>query len=65
MKVVCCDIHTRFRSQQRLQKAGAEKVLLLSDLMTAPVDGSGCNEQFGLNANQNNAEIPPHTSENG
>ena len=46
--VLCCDIHTRFRSQQRLQKAGAEKVLLLSDLMTAPVDGSGCNEQFGL-----------------
>ena len=28
--------------------AGAEKVLLLSDLMTAPVDGSGYNEQFGL-----------------
>lgn len=25
-----------------------EKVLLLSDLMTAPVDGSGYNEQYGL-----------------
>ena len=47
-QVLCCDIHTRFRSQRRLQKAGAEKVLLLSDLMTAPVDGSGCNEHFGL-----------------
>ncbi len=47
-QVLCCDIHTRFRSQRRLQKAGAEKVLLLSDLMTAPVNGSGCNERFGL-----------------
>ena len=46
--VLCCDIHTRRRSQRRLLAAGAEKVLLLSDLMTAPVDGSGYNEQYGL-----------------
>ena len=46
--VLCCDIHSRFRSKRRLEAAGAEKVLLLSDIMTAPVNGSGCNEQFGL-----------------
>ena len=46
--VLCCDIHSRFRSQRRLLAAGAEKVLLLSDILTAPVNGSGCNEQFGL-----------------
>ena len=46
--VLCCDIHTRHRSKRRLLAAGAEKVLLLSDIMTAPVDGSGYNEQFGL-----------------
>ena len=46
--VLCCDIHTRERSRRRLLAAGAEKVLLLSDLMTAPVNGSGYNEQYGL-----------------
>ena len=46
--VLCCDIHTRERSRRRLLAAGAEKVLLLSDLMNRPVNGSGYNEQFGL-----------------
>ena len=46
--VLCCDIHTRERSRRRLLAAGAQKVLLLSDLMNHPVNGSGCNEQFGL-----------------
>ena len=46
--VLCCDIHTRERSRRQLLTAGAEKVLLLSDLMNRPVTGSGYNEQFGL-----------------
>ena len=46
--VLCCDIHSRERSKRLLKKAGAELVLGLDDLMTAPVDGSGCNEQYGL-----------------
>ena len=46
--VLCCDIHTRERSKRLLKKAGAELVLGLDDLMTAPVDGSGCNENYGL-----------------
>ncbi len=46
--VLCCDIHTRERSKRRLLAAGAEKVLLLSDIMNSPVNGSGCNEEYGL-----------------
>ena len=46
--VLCCDIHTRFRTKRRLMKAGAEKALGLDDLMTASVNGSGYNEKYGL-----------------
>ncbi|MDO5601713.1 MAG: coenzyme F420-0:L-glutamate ligase [Oscillospiraceae bacterium] len=46
--VLCCDIHSRERSKRRLLAAGAEKVLTLSDIMTASVNGSGYNEAFGL-----------------
>lgn len=46
--VLCCDIHSRERSRRLLLAAGAEKVLCLSDILTAPVDGSGYNEQYGL-----------------
>ena len=46
--VLTCDIHTRARSKRLLWGAVAEKVCGLVDLLTAPVDGSGCNEQFGL-----------------
>ncbi|MGI6080624.1 MAG: coenzyme F420-0:L-glutamate ligase, partial [Candidatus Avilachnospira sp.] len=34
--------------KRRLIAAGAEKVLLLSDIMNAPVNGSGYNENYGL-----------------
>jgi len=46
--VLTCDIHTRFRTKRRLAKAGAEKVLGLDDLLTESVNGSGCNEKYGL-----------------
>lgn len=46
--ILCCDIHTRERSKRRLEKAGAEKVLLLSDIMTSSINGSGYNEKYGL-----------------
>ena len=46
--VICCDIHTRQRSKRLLKKAGARVVLGLDDLLTAPVDGSGYNPQYGL-----------------
>jgi len=47
-KVICCDIHTRERSKRRLLAAGGEIVLTMSDIMNAPVDGSGYNETYGL-----------------
>ena len=46
--VITCDIHTRARSKRLLKNAGAKTVLGLDDLLTAPVDGSGCNPDFGL-----------------
>ncbi|MCR5663713.1 MAG: coenzyme F420-0:L-glutamate ligase [Oscillospiraceae bacterium] len=46
--VVVCDIHTRARSKRLLKSAGAERVFGLDELMTAPVNGSGYNEKYGL-----------------
>jgi len=46
--VINCDIHTRKRTKRRLLKAGAEKVFSLDEIMTAPVNGSGYNENYGL-----------------
>ena len=46
--VLACDIHTRARTKRLLWGAGAERVCGLDDILTAPVDGSGCNEKYGL-----------------
>ena len=46
--VLTCDIHTRARTKRILKAAGARVVLGLDDILTAPVNGSGCNEQYGL-----------------
>nr|WP_317408512.1 coenzyme F420-0:L-glutamate ligase [Fournierella massiliensis] len=46
--VLNCDIHTRKRTKRLLLAAGAEKVLSLDELMTAPVNGSGYNDSYGL-----------------
>ena len=46
--VLTCDIHTRARTKRLLAAAGAGIVLGLDDLMTAPVDGSGYNRDYGL-----------------
>ena len=46
--VLACDIHTRARTKRLLWGAGAEKVCGLDDILTAPIDGSGCNEKYGL-----------------
>ena len=46
--VLTCDIHTRARTKRILKAAGAKIVLGLDDILTAPVNGSGCNEQYGL-----------------
>ena len=46
--VLTCDIHTRERSKRLLRAAGAERVFGLDDILTAPVNGSGFNENYGL-----------------
>ena len=46
--VINCDIHTRARTKRILLAAGAKVVCSLDDIMTAPVNGSGCNEKYGL-----------------
>ena len=46
--VITCDIHTRARTKRILKAAGAKTVLGLDDILNAPVNGSGCNEIYGL-----------------
>ena len=46
--VLTCDIHTRKRTKRILKAAGARIVCGLDDIMNAPVNGSGCNEMYGL-----------------
>ena len=46
--VINCDIHTRVRTKRLLKAAGAERVCGLDDIMTESIDGSGCNEKYGL-----------------
>ena len=46
--VLCCDIHTRSRTKRLLKAAGGERVYGLDEILTAPVNGSGYNENYGL-----------------
>ena len=46
--VITCDIHTRARTKRILKAAGARVVLGLDEILNAPVNGSGCNEKYGL-----------------
>ena len=46
--VINCDIHTRARTKRILLEAGAKVVCSLDDILNAPVNGSGCNEKYGL-----------------
>ena len=46
--VLNCDIHTRARTKRLLKGAGARVVYGLDEILTAPVNGSGYNEAYGL-----------------
>jgi len=46
--VLHCDIHTRARTHRILLANGGERICGLDDILNAPVDGSGCNEKYGL-----------------
>lgn len=46
--VLTCDIHTRFRTKKILKANGGEKVYSLDNILCESIDGSGCNEEYGL-----------------
>ena len=46
--VINCDIHTRARTKRILLASGAKNVYGLDEILNAPVNGSGYNEQYGL-----------------
>ena len=46
--ILNCDIHTRKRTKRILLAGGAKAVCSLDEIMNAPVNGSGCNELYGL-----------------
>lgn len=46
--VLCCDIHTRFRTKRILKDNGGNTILGLDEILNSPVDGSGFNEKYGL-----------------
>jgi F420-0:gamma-glutamyl ligase len=50
--VLCCDIHTRWRTQKLIQNAGADKCLCLDDILCKSVDGSGYSEYGLLGSNK-------------
>jgi len=47
-EVLVCDIHTRQESKQILNKAHADNVLGLDDILSRSLDGSGYNPTYGL-----------------
>ncbi len=46
--VINCDIHTRARTKRILKAAGAQTVYGLDEILSAPVNGSGFNAEYGL-----------------
>jgi len=54
--VLCCDVHTRHRTQKLIVAAGADKCLRLDDILCESVDGSGFSEYGLLGSNIANDE---------
>ena len=46
--VLHCDIHTRQRTKRLLKAAGGERVYGMDEILTAPINGCGYNEKYGL-----------------
>jgi len=65
--VLTCDIHTRFRTKKILKANGGENVYGLDDILTASIDGSGCNESYGLlgsnKSTENSVKLFPRNSQ--
>ncbi|MBO4880926.1 MAG: coenzyme F420-0:L-glutamate ligase [Firmicutes bacterium] len=54
--VLACDIHTRERTKRILKAAGGEIVYDMADVLSAPVNGSGYNEDYGLYGSNKSTE---------
>ena len=54
--VINCDIHTRKETKEKLLKAGAEKVLMMSEILNESVDGSGYSPYGLLGSNRSTEE---------
>ena len=63
--VINCDIHTRVRTRRILLDAGARTVVGMDQILSASVDGSGYNENFGLlgsnKATEESVKLFPHS----
>ncbi|OAB42647.1 coenzyme F420-0:L-glutamate ligase [Paenibacillus glacialis] len=46
--VLTCDIHTRFRTKKILKANGGVIIYSLDNILSESIDGSGCNEAYGL-----------------
>ncbi len=46
--VLNCDIHTRYKTKKTLEKAGADKVYGLYEVLNKSANGSGFNPDYGL-----------------
>ncbi len=46
--VLTCDVHSRKRTKEILQKNGAKRVANLEDILTESLDGGGFNARYGL-----------------
>ena len=66
--VLTCDIHTRARTKRLLEKAGAERVCGLDEIMTESVNGSGYNPTYGLlgsnKATEGSVKLFPRDAQN-
>ena len=65
--VLVCDIHTRARTKKILKENGGNIILGLDDIMKTPINGSGCNEKYGLlgsnKATENKVKLFPRNCE--
>ena len=56
--VLACDIHTRARTKRILKANGANIVFGMDEILNHPVNGSGCNEKYGLlGSNKSTEEV--------
>ncbi|MDX9979836.1 MAG: coenzyme F420-0:L-glutamate ligase [Lentisphaeria bacterium] len=66
-QVLGCDIHTRARTKRLLKAAGASRVCGLDDVLSASVDGSGYNPEYGLlgsnKATENTVKLFPREAQ--